>query len=345
VAGQGYLLPVDAKLESERDLDFETVRLEFVLRQMESGRDGKVSIVMIDACRDNPLARNLARSMGVRSEAFPRGLAPVQSGAGMFVAFSTQPGNVAYDGQGRSPFAAALLRSIRTGGRGALMIDVRKDNDGSDRRPPSAVGAFRADGGISVQVAAGIPTGSSLIRLRQRRMRAAGPRSPGGGPGAPGRPAAARAGSLQTKSPALELNVRLKHDPALHVSLGNYSLMEASAPSGHLVLSQPTLLADGKVAVACADAPQWPPLLSPGCELVGLQLLRGLMSCKGAVDGEGTDFDLRPDKVSAAIAECVHVDLDGCVVGHVDVPLQIRLEELPTSSVHGATSWCRADNA
>ena len=128
VAGQNYLLPIDAKLESERDLDFETVRLEFILRQMESGRNGKVSIVMLDACRDNPLARNLARS--VRSDAFPRGLAAVQSGAGMFVAFSTQPGNVAYDGQGRnSPFAAALLRNIRTGSRGlnALMIDVRKD--------------------------------------------------------------------------------------------------------------------------------------------------------------------------------------------------------------------------
>ncbi len=130
VAGQNYLLPIDAKLESERDLDFETVRLEFILRQLETGRDGKVSIVMLDACRDNPLARNLARSMGVRSDAFPRGLAPVQSGAGMFIAFSTQPGNVALDGQGRnSPFAAALLRNIRTGGKGlnALMIDVRKD--------------------------------------------------------------------------------------------------------------------------------------------------------------------------------------------------------------------------
>ena len=130
VAGQNYLLPIDAKLESERDLDFETVRLDFLLRQMESGRDGKISIVLLDACRDNPLARNLARSMGVRSAAFPRGLAPVQSGAGMFIAFSTQPGNVAYDGQGRnSPFAAALLRHIRASSKGlnALMIDVRKD--------------------------------------------------------------------------------------------------------------------------------------------------------------------------------------------------------------------------
>jgi len=130
VAGQNYLVPIDAKLETMRDLEFETVRLEFILGQMENGRDGKVSIVMLDACRDNPLARNLARSMDVRSDAFPRGLAPVQSGAGTFIAFATAPGKVAYDGQGRnSPFTAALLRNIRTPNKGlnALMIDVRKD--------------------------------------------------------------------------------------------------------------------------------------------------------------------------------------------------------------------------
>jgi uncharacterized caspase-like protein len=130
VAGQNYLVPIDAKLEAMRDLEFETVRLELILGQMENGRDGKVSIVMLDACRDNPLARNLALSMGVRSEAFPRGLAPVQSGAGTFIAFATAPGKVAYDGQGHnSPFTAALLRNIRTPSKGlnALMIDVRKD--------------------------------------------------------------------------------------------------------------------------------------------------------------------------------------------------------------------------
>ncbi len=130
VAGQNYLLPIDAKLESERDLDFEAVGLEFVLRQMESGRNGRTSIVILDACRDNPLARNLARAMGVRSDAFPRGLAPAQSGAGMFIAFSTQPGNVAYDGAGRnSPFAAALLRHLRGPAKNisATMVDVRRD--------------------------------------------------------------------------------------------------------------------------------------------------------------------------------------------------------------------------
>jgi uncharacterized caspase-like protein len=128
VSGQNYLLPVDARLESERDLDFETIRLEMILRQLETGRDGKTSLVFLDACRDNPLARNLARAMGARS--IERGLAPVQSGAGIFIAFSTQPGNVARDGAGRnSPFAGALLRRIAEPDRNvsALMIEVRKD--------------------------------------------------------------------------------------------------------------------------------------------------------------------------------------------------------------------------
>ena len=74
VGAQNYLVPIDAKLERERDLEFETVKLEFVLRQMEIDREGKTTIVILDACRDNPLTRNLARSMGTRSAGIGRGL-------------------------------------------------------------------------------------------------------------------------------------------------------------------------------------------------------------------------------------------------------------------------------
>jgi hypothetical protein len=52
--------PTSAKLERERDLDFEAVKLEPVLRQMEIDREGMTSIVILAACRDNPLVRNLA---------------------------------------------------------------------------------------------------------------------------------------------------------------------------------------------------------------------------------------------------------------------------------------------
>lgn len=130
VAGRNYLIPVDAGLDSERDLDFEAVSLDFVLRQMEVGREGKTSIVFLDACRDNPLARNLARSMGTRSGALGSGLAEVRTGVGTFIAYSTQPGNVALDGAGRnSPFTAALKTHVIEPGRNltALMIEVRND--------------------------------------------------------------------------------------------------------------------------------------------------------------------------------------------------------------------------
>jgi hypothetical protein len=130
VAGRNHLVPIDAQLINERDLDFETVSLDFVLKQMELEREGKTNIVFLDACRDNPLARNLARSMGTRSASIGRGLAQVQTGVGTFIAYSTQPGNVALDGAGRnSPFATALLKGMLAPGRNltAVMIDVRRD--------------------------------------------------------------------------------------------------------------------------------------------------------------------------------------------------------------------------
>jgi hypothetical protein len=130
VAGRNYLIPVDASLRSERDLDFEAIQLDFVLKQMEVARDGKTNVVFLDACRNNPLAVNLARSMGTRSANVGKGLAEVQTGVGTFIAYSTQPGNVALDGEGRnSPFTAALSKRISEKGRNltALMIEVRKD--------------------------------------------------------------------------------------------------------------------------------------------------------------------------------------------------------------------------
>ena len=60
VGQRNYLIPVDAQLQSERDLEFETVALDFVMRQMEIDREGKTNLVFLDACRDNPLARGLS---------------------------------------------------------------------------------------------------------------------------------------------------------------------------------------------------------------------------------------------------------------------------------------------
>lgn len=130
VGGQNYLVPIDAKLAKERDLEFEAVRLDFVLKQMELEREDKTNVVFLDACRDNPLSRSLARTMGTRSASIGKGLAQVDAGVGTFIAYSTQPGNVALDGSGKnSPFTAALVQRMTEPGKNltSVMIDVRKD--------------------------------------------------------------------------------------------------------------------------------------------------------------------------------------------------------------------------
>lgn len=128
VNGSNYLAPVDAKLGNEADLDFETLPLRTILKQME--REVKTNLVFLDACRDNPLARNLARSMGTRSTSVGRGLARVDSGVGTLIAFATEPGNVALDGAGNnSPFTESLLKYIETPNLdiARLMRRVRKE--------------------------------------------------------------------------------------------------------------------------------------------------------------------------------------------------------------------------
>lgn len=128
VAGQNYLMPVDARLTTAAALDFEMVRLDLIQRAME--RETLTNILFLDACRDNPLARNLALVMGTRSTDVVRGLAPVEGGIGTLISFSTQPGNVALDGAGRnSPFAAALVKHIATPSDdlSAILIAVRNE--------------------------------------------------------------------------------------------------------------------------------------------------------------------------------------------------------------------------
>lgn len=128
VAGENYMAPVDARLSNENDLEFEAIPMAMVLGAME--RNSKTNLVFLDACRDNPLAVNLARSMGTRSASVGKGLARIGSGVGTLIAFATQPGNVALDGSGRnSPFTAALVKHLGRPGEDVVrsLIRVRRD--------------------------------------------------------------------------------------------------------------------------------------------------------------------------------------------------------------------------
>jgi uncharacterized caspase-like protein len=123
--GHNWLVPAPADVHTDRDLRFETLDLEAVLEQLDGA--ARLSILILDACRDNPFRRLLqAGSRGIGGS----GLGQVQAAAGTLVAFATAPGTVAADGNGRnSPFTAALLRHIETPGLELrqLMGAVRKD--------------------------------------------------------------------------------------------------------------------------------------------------------------------------------------------------------------------------
>jgi tetratricopeptide (TPR) repeat protein len=105
MGGDNYLIPVRAKLRKPADLDVEAVPVDLVLKQMDFAQSA-VNIVILDACRNNPLAQN--------GRGASRGLAEIKSKPiGSFISFSTAPGEVAEDGNGaNSPYTAALADAI-----------------------------------------------------------------------------------------------------------------------------------------------------------------------------------------------------------------------------------------
>jgi len=108
IGAENYIIPVDAVATDEVTLTAASVKLQTILRTMELRADRR--IVILDACRNNPFVEKLA-SRGVGE--VPKGLARVEAGVGSYIAFSTQPANVALDGTGRnSPFTTALLAHI-----------------------------------------------------------------------------------------------------------------------------------------------------------------------------------------------------------------------------------------
>lgn len=121
-----HLIPVDAELAEGDELAGQTVTVDRIVGMMNEFT--RTTIVLLDACRDNPLTnRAAARSDG---QVIGRGLAQVQTAGGSYIAFATGPGSVAYDGEGRnSPFTAALLTHIERPNIDIrlMMADVRRD--------------------------------------------------------------------------------------------------------------------------------------------------------------------------------------------------------------------------
>jgi Caspase domain/PAN domain len=114
-ANRNYMVPIDARLANDFAVRRETTSIDEIIDDMQ--RAAKLSIVFLDACRNNPLADKLAAKSGSAARGDPptRGLARMDPSrdSNSLIVFATAPGSVAEDGIGRnSPFTEALLRHI-----------------------------------------------------------------------------------------------------------------------------------------------------------------------------------------------------------------------------------------
>jgi uncharacterized caspase-like protein len=118
LGGTNYLVPIDAKLATDRDIEFEAVSLDTVVNAVDGAK--RLRLVLLDACRDNPFVSQMRRSMATRSVG--RGLARVEPDAGIMVVYAARHGQIALDGDGgNSPFAAALINRMKSPG-----LEVRR---------------------------------------------------------------------------------------------------------------------------------------------------------------------------------------------------------------------------
>jgi uncharacterized caspase-like protein len=138
VDGTNYLVPADAKLLSDFDVEDETVSLDRVLKALDPAK--RLKLVILDACRDNPFSKTMKRSVASRSVG--RGLAKIEpTMSDTLIAFAAKAGAVASDGDGQnSPFATALVKYIAEPGLdlrlafGRVRDDVLK-NTGNRQEP------------------------------------------------------------------------------------------------------------------------------------------------------------------------------------------------------------------
>ncbi len=119
VNGTNYLIPVDAKLARDYDVEDEAVALDRIIWALQSVK--RLRLILLDACRDNPFVVRLQRSVGIRAAA-KGGLAKIDDvSADTLVGYAAKAGSVSYDGDGpNSPFASALLKHIAEPG-----LDIR----------------------------------------------------------------------------------------------------------------------------------------------------------------------------------------------------------------------------
>ena len=183
VGQTNYLIPVDARLATDFDVEDETVPLDRVLQAMEPAK--RLRLVLLDACRENPFLKSMKRTAATRSVG--RGLSRVEPAtANTLIAFATKPNAVAADGKGpNSPFTAALVKHLLTPGLD-LRIALGKVRDAvmastGGRQEPYVTSSL---GGEVVSIIPGMPGAAAAARpdeadLKKQKIAAALPPASG----------------------------------------------------------------------------------------------------------------------------------------------------------------------
>ncbi|RWK83923.1 MAG: caspase family protein, partial [Mesorhizobium sp.] len=111
VDGENYLIPVDAKIRSRDDLSPSAVRAGEIYENLLKAHP-QVTVLILDACRDNPFAKAVKAPAGLASgSASSAMLVKHPNSGGAIIGFAAAPGAVAYDGgAGNSPYTTALLQ-------------------------------------------------------------------------------------------------------------------------------------------------------------------------------------------------------------------------------------------
>lgn len=147
VDGTNFLIPVDARLERDIDVEDEAVSLDRIVRILDPAK--KLRLVILDACRDNPFDRSMKRSLSSRG--VEKGLAKVEpANPNTLIAYAAKAGSTASDGPGaNSPFTTALLKQLTVPGQdlrkslGYVRDDVMKATD--NKQEPFVYGSLGGD--------------------------------------------------------------------------------------------------------------------------------------------------------------------------------------------------------
>jgi uncharacterized caspase-like protein len=125
IGGVNYLVPIDAKLKADKDAETEAVALEQVLAAVGGARG--LRLVILDACRDNPFAPTMQRTMALKL--VDKGFSNIEPAAGFMIVYAAKHGETALDGEGKdSPFATALAHDLKEHVEVRKLFDIVRDD-------------------------------------------------------------------------------------------------------------------------------------------------------------------------------------------------------------------------